>query len=89
MIWRKISFDWLINLLQLLIPFSTLPGSKIVGVHCHFDPMTLLDAMQLVKEGLAKANLNVHMMVQPLAYLTPDASKQGFIDLPEFPFSES
>ncbi|XP_067937891.1 betaine--homocysteine S-methyltransferase 1-like [Watersipora subatra] len=62
-------------------------GSKIVGVHCHFDPMTLLDAMQLVKEGLAKANLNVHMMVQPLAYLTPDASKQGFIDLPEFPFS--
>lgn len=25
-------------------------------------------------------------MVQPLGYMTPDASKQGFIDLPEFPF---
>ena len=62
-------------------------GSKIVGVHCHFDPMTLLDAMELVKDGLTKAKLNdVHMMVQPLGFHTPDASKQGFIDLPEFPF---
>ena len=26
-------------------------------------------------------------MVQPLAYMTPDASVQGFIDLPEFPFA--
>jgi len=28
----------------------------------------------------------VHMIVQPLAYHTPDARLQGFIDLPEFPF---
>lgn len=26
-------------------------------------------------------------MIQPLAYWTPDASVQGFIDLPEFPFA--
>jgi hypothetical protein len=26
-------------------------------------------------------------MCQPLAYHTPDAGRQGFIDLPEFPFS--
>ena len=26
------------------------------------------------------------MIVQPLAYHTPDARLQGFIDLPEFPF---
>merc|ERR1711976_446368 len=26
-------------------------------------------------------------MIQPLGYKTPDASKQGFIDLPEFPFA--
>jgi betaine-homocysteine S-methyltransferase len=62
-------------------------GSKIVGVHCHFDPMVLLDAMELVKEGLDKAGLKVHMMVQPIGYHTPDASKQGFIDSPEFPFA--
>ena len=28
----------------------------------------------------------MHLMVQPLGYHTPDAGKQGFIDLPEFPF---
>jgi len=26
-------------------------------------------------------------MTQPLGYMTPDAGKQGFIDLPEFPFA--
>lgn len=62
-------------------------GSKIVGVHCHFDPMTLLDAMELVKAALDQENLKVHMMVQPLAYHTPDAERQGFIDLKEFPFA--
>lgn len=61
-------------------------GAKIVGVNCHFDPMTCLDAMQLMKDGLEREKLDVHMMVQPLAYHTPDAGKQGFIDLPEFPF---
>ena len=65
-------------------------GAKIVGVNCHFDPTKLLDCMEMMKEGLIKANLlkDVHLMVQPLAYHTPDASKQGFIDLPEFPFSK-
>lgn len=62
-------------------------GSKIVGVHCHFDPMVLLDAMQLIKDALAEAKLDPYLMVQPLGYHTPDASRQGFIDLPEFPFS--
>jgi betaine-homocysteine S-methyltransferase len=62
-------------------------GASIVGVHCHFEPMILLDAMQMIKDALAKEGLSPYLMVQPLAYLTPDASKQGFIDLPEFPFS--
>lgn len=61
-------------------------GSSMVGVHCHFGPDQLLDAMELVKQGLEDAKLKCHMMVQPLGYQTPDASKQGFIDLPEFPF---
>ena len=60
-----------------------------VGVNCHFDPFTSLDALKVMKKGLADAGLldTTHLMCQPLAYLTPDASKQGFIDLPEFPFA--
>jgi len=64
-------------------------GAKVVGINCHFDPFVSLDAMKVVKKGLEGAGLldSTYMMVQPLAYLTPDASKQGFIDLPEFPFA--
>ncbi|KAF6031420.1 BHMT [Bugula neritina] len=63
-------------------------GAHVVGLNCHFDPMTTLDAMQLMKDALDEANLKVHLMCQPLAFNTPDVSKQGFIDLPEFPFGE-
>ncbi|XP_067838763.1 betaine--homocysteine S-methyltransferase 1 isoform X2 [Heptranchias perlo] len=61
-------------------------GADIVGVNCHFDPTISLQTMKLMKEGLEAANLKAHLMVQPLAYHTPDCNKQGFIDLPEFPF---
>jgi len=64
-------------------------GAKIVGANCHFDPTKLLDCVELMKEGLVEANLykDTYMMIQPLGYHTPDAGKQGFIDLPEFPFA--
>ena len=41
-----------------------------------------------MKEGLKDSGLldNVYLMCQPLGYYTPDAGRQGFIDLPEFPF---
>ena len=41
-----------------------------------------------MKAGLEEAGLldKVYLMCQPLAYHTPDAGVQGFIDLPEFPF---
>lgn len=66
-------------------------GAKIVGLNCHFDPFILLNGMEkMIKafegQGL-KINEDVFLMVQPLAYFTPDANKQGFIDLPEFPFA--
>ena len=41
-----------------------------------------------MKEGLDKAGIKVHLMAQPLGFHTPDADRQGFIDLPEFPFGE-
>lgn len=62
-------------------------GADIVGINCHFDPSTCLAAVKLMKEGVEAAGLKAHYMVQPLGYHTPDASKQGFIDLPEFPFA--
>ncbi|KAK5870951.1 hypothetical protein PBY51_003856 [Eleginops maclovinus] len=61
-------------------------GAQIVGINCHFDPMTCVKAVKMMKEGVEKAGLKAHYMVQPLAYHTPDCSCQGFIDLPEFPF---
>ena len=41
-----------------------------------------------MKEGLKDSGLldNVYLMCQPLGYHCPDAGRQGFIDLPEFPF---
>jgi len=62
-------------------------GAHIVGVNCHFDPFVSLEAMKKMKAGLDAADLHPYLMVQPLAYHTPDAGKQGFIDLPEFPFA--
>ncbi|XP_040581277.1 betaine--homocysteine S-methyltransferase 1 [Lepeophtheirus salmonis] len=64
-------------------------GANVVGINCHFDPFICLEGMKLMKQALLEADLlnKVHLMVQPLAYHTPDAGKQGFIDLPEFPFA--
>ena len=59
-----------------------------MGVNCHFDPVTSVKTVKLMMEGVAGAGLEVHYMVQPLAYHTPDCNRQGFIDLPEFPFGE-
>jgi len=42
-----------------------------------------------MKEGLQAAKLKAHLMSQPLAFHTPDCGKQGFIDLPEFPFGKT
>jgi len=62
-------------------------GADIVGVNCHFDPFVSLEALKKMKAGLDAAGLHPYLMCQPLAYHTPDAGKQGFIDLPEFPFA--
>jgi len=61
-------------------------GADVVGVNCHFDPFVSLEALRRMKNGLDAAGLKPYLMCQPLAYHTPDAGKQGFIDLPEFPF---
>jgi betaine-homocysteine S-methyltransferase len=67
-------------------------GANIVGINCHFDPFVSLECMAAMKAGLVDAGFDPdkgspYLMVQPLGYMTPDAKKQGFIDLPEFPFA--
>jgi len=62
-------------------------GADVVGVNCHFGVFVSLKTMEIMKKALDDAGLKVHLMVQPLGYLTPDCKKQGFIDLLEFPFS--
>ena len=41
-----------------------------------------------MKDALEKEDLHPFLITQPLAYHTPDANRQGFIDLPEFPFGK-
>lgn len=63
-------------------------GAQIVGTNCHFDADTSLKAIKLMKEALQREGFNnTYLMTQPLAYWTKDCNKQGFIDLPEFPFA--
>lgn len=62
-------------------------GADVVGLNCHFDPFETLRTIKVMKEALEKASISAHLMTQPLAFHTPDAGKQGFIDLPEFPFA--
>ena len=59
-----------------------------MGINCHFDPQMTLVGMRKMKQALEAADLKPFLMCQPLAFRTPDANKQGFIDLPEFPFSK-
>jgi len=61
-------------------------GADIVGINCHFDPFVSLECVRKMKAGLDAAGLHPYLFIQPLAFHTPDAGKQGFIDLPEFPF---
>ena len=63
-------------------------GADVVGLNCHFGPDETLQAIRLMKAALDKEGLKPYLMTQPLGFKTPDCNKQGFIDLPEFPFGE-
>lgn len=47
-----------------------------------------LDTIAIMKKALDAQGLKPYLMTQPLGFFTPDAGKQGFIDLPEFPFGK-
>ena len=58
-----------------------------MGVNCCFDPSICLAVMQEMKDALAKAGLTRHLIVQPIAYHTPELKydRIGLTGLPEFP----
>merc|ERR1711904_761769 len=70
-------------------------GADLVGVNCHFDGFASIEAMEVMKTALEHSghmkNPDFHLAVQPVVYWTPECStpegKQGFIDLPDFPFA--
>ncbi len=61
-------------------------GADIVGINCHLDPLTCVRTVKLMKEGLEKAGLKAHLMIQPLGYLTPECNLGGYTSFPEYPF---
>uniref|UniRef100_A0A3Q4BRV1 Hcy-binding domain-containing protein n=1 Tax=Mola mola TaxID=94237 RepID=A0A3Q4BRV1_MOLML len=62
-------------------------GADIVGVNCHLDPLTCVRTVKLMKEGVQKAGLKAHFMIQPLGFHTPECNHTGYMSLPEFPFA--
>jgi len=62
-------------------------GADVIGMNCHFGPFESLKCMQKMADVFKAAGIKKHMIIQPLAFHTPDAKRQGFIDLPEFPFA--
>ena len=64
-------------------------GADIIGVNCRFGPNETLQTICLMKDALEKAELKVHLMVQPVCYHTPDAGPTGWINLPEVPLGKS
>lgn len=63
-------------------------GADIVGINCHLDPLTCVRTVKLMKEGLEKAGLKAHLMIQPLGFHTPECNFGGYVSLPEFPFGQ-
>ena len=64
------------------------PGADIVGVNCCFEPDICLAVMQKMKDALEKEGLKRHLVMQPVAYHTPELTfdRIGLSGLPEFPF---
>lgn len=62
-------------------------GADIVGVNCHLDPTSCIKTVKLMREGLERAGLKAHLMIQPLGCHTPECNQYGYVSLPEYPFA--
>ena len=73
----------------LKVFITSLVGADIIGVNCRFDHNLSLQTIGLMKEALDKEGLTVHLMMQPVGYLTPDAGPMGLAALPETPLGKA
>ena len=64
-------------------------GADIIGVNCHFEPDICLRTVQMMKDALNASGLLRPLMVQPVAYKTPDVDRKGMVELPESPFGKN
>jgi len=62
-------------------------GADVIGLNCCFDPEQLVEAVKTMKAALESSGYKKHLICQPLGCWTPDAGKDGYIGLPEFPFA--
>ncbi|XP_078381086.1 betaine--homocysteine S-methyltransferase 1-like isoform X1 [Oculina patagonica] len=62
-------------------------GADIIGVNCLFEPDICLRTVQIMRDALNASGMPRPLMVQPVAYKTPDADRRGMVALPESPFA--
>ena len=75
--------------IEIINFISLLPlGADVIGLNCCFDPQQLVEACIVMKKALKDAGYNKHIICQPIAYWTPDAGKDGYLGLPEYPFGK-
>ena len=63
-------------------------GADIIGVNCLFEPEICLRTVQIMKDALNASGMLRPLMVQPIAYKTPDADRRGMVALPESPLGK-
>eukprot|EP00794_Sanderia_malayensis_P014943 gene14943-16484_t len=63
-------------------------GADVIGLSCCFDHEQLLKGLKEMKKCLGEAGFGkTHLVCQPLGFWTPDAAKDGYRSLPEFPIA--
>lgn len=63
-------------------------GADVIGLNCCFDPEQTVKAVKTMKAALEKAGYRKHLISQPLGFWTPDAGRDGYLGLPEYPFGQ-
>eukprot|EP00794_Sanderia_malayensis_P015198 gene15198-16767_t len=63
-------------------------GADVIGLNCCFDHELILKGLKEMKRSLQEAGFGKkHLICQPIGLWTPDATKDGYLGLPEFPFA--
>ena len=65
-------------------------GANVIGINCRVGPVESLKIMSRIASALQEANIQRHLMMQPLGLHTPDVmtTKNGWGDLAEYPLGE-